>query len=108
MFSKLVEDTTKKNILEEVNLLCIFIIATQLTTYQVNIFQPTNETQQWTCPFCDPESDVYTLSVPPKSQIQSLKEVQALIKTHVELHKADLSKRMSSKGELASYDKVKP
>lgn len=90
MYSRLVEDTTKKNILEEVNL-----------------FKASHEEQDWKCPACNPETGVYQLKIPPESETEALKDTKLLIKTHLELHKAELLQRLSSKGELAAYEKSK-
>ncbi|KAI8087560.1 hypothetical protein BDF21DRAFT_335247 [Thamnidium elegans] len=90
MYSRLVEDTTKRNIIEE-----------------VPIFKNKEEGQLWKCPFCDPESTAYRLNVPASSEVQELRRAKLLIKDHVELHKKDLLNQLAAKRELTQYEKVK-
>ncbi|KAI9355886.1 hypothetical protein BD770DRAFT_473563 [Pilaira anomala] len=90
MYSRLVEDTTKRNIIEE-----------------VPVFQATAEGYLWTCPFCDPESIVYQLHVPPSSEVENLRKVKLLIKDHVELHKKDLLSQVTARQGLAQYEKAR-
>lgn len=41
----------------------------------VPLFEPTKEGGVWSCPFCNPESTVYKLQVPPTSKAEKPKEV---------------------------------
>ncbi|KAL9542084.1 hypothetical protein MBANPS3_008784 [Mucor bainieri] len=84
MYSKLVEDTTKKNIIEE-----------------VKVFTPPEHGELWECPFCDPSETVYKLPVPPARETEKLYHIKRLIREHVELHQKDLMEKMNSK----DYDK---
>ncbi|CAO0800026.1 unnamed protein product [Mucor circinelloides] len=85
MYSKLVEDTTKKNIIEE-----------------VKVFTPSEHGELWQCPFCDPSKTVYKLAVPPAKETERLYYIKKMIREHVELHQRDLLSKMDYK----DYDKV--
>ncbi|EPB90075.1 hypothetical protein HMPREF1544_03051 [Mucor circinelloides 1006PhL] len=84
MYSKLVEDTTKKNIIEE-----------------VKVFTPSEHGELWQCPFCDPSKTVYKLAVPPAKETERLYYIKKMIREHVELHQRDLLSKMDYK----DYDK---
>ncbi|KAI9275200.1 hypothetical protein EDC94DRAFT_654606 [Helicostylum pulchrum] len=90
MYSRLVEDTIKRNIIEE-----------------VPVFENKEEEHLWKCPFCDPESTAYRLNVPASSEVQELRRAKLLIKDHLELHKRDLLNQLATKRELTQYEKVR-
>ncbi|KAI8637401.1 hypothetical protein BD408DRAFT_447660 [Parasitella parasitica] len=86
MYSKLVEDTTKKNMIEE-----------------VRIFSPSENGELWKCPFCDPSNTVYKLLVPPAKEAERLHQIKRLVREHVELHQKDLMSKMTER----DYDKTR-
>lgn len=107
MFSKLINQTTKRNILEEVkkntaikwiSVHAWIISAYSLDLIQVKIFSPSVQGELWECPFCDPSRTVYKLNVPPEPETERMLLVKKLIRGHVELHRKDvLSKMMTEK-----------
>ncbi|KAL7318054.1 hypothetical protein PS15m_004327 [Mucor circinelloides] len=92
MFSKLINETTKRNTIEE-----------------VKVFSPSRKGGLWECPFCDPSRTVYKLNVPPDQETERMLCVKRLIRGHVELHQKDLlSKMMSEKEyEFARAESIK-
>ncbi|KAI8369050.1 hypothetical protein BD560DRAFT_435188 [Blakeslea trispora] len=88
MYSKLVADTKKRNIIEE-----------------VNVFDATLEDQLWTCPFCHPDSTVYQLKIPSASETEALRQVRSLIRQHIELHQKDILNQL--KDNNAHYEKLR-
>ncbi|KAK4520157.1 uncharacterized protein ATC70_008288 [Mucor velutinosus] len=92
MISKLVNQTTNRNTIEEVKVFC-----------------PSGQGELWECPFCDPSCTVYKLNVPPEQETERMLHVKRLIKAHVELHQKDLlSNIMSEKEyEFAKADSIK-
>lgn len=70
-------------------------------------FETAIEGQLWKCPFCNVNTIVYKVNVPPSTQVDTWKQSKLLIKNHLELHKKDLLNQLSGKSELMKYEKVK-
>ncbi|KAI8073481.1 uncharacterized protein B0P05DRAFT_162273 [Gilbertella persicaria] len=87
MYSKLVEDTKKRNIIEE-----------------VQVFRPPLDGGLWECPFCHPDT-VYRMTIAPAKQTLELKQTRELIKQHIELHQKDLLAQMNEEAE-SNYEKI--